>query len=714
MFIFDVWQYFDPPRFTEHCPYDMDTPFRKPYSPLTDQQVLAVLSLAPVATAIYSTDQFIIESANLEMLSLWAKDQRVIGLPLGAVLQEQQRKELFTRLRSVWSTGLAYTSAGEQHTLTFTPQKTSLGEVYCILHTAAPFSKAVFEEPVVTDTVTLTASSDALQAALAESGRLFRKYQELLIEHQRVRKNEDSLRNLVMNAHYGLLILRGRDWIVEVVNSVITNLWGKQVEEVLGLPLIEVLPDLYDQAFPTMMQQVYESGIGYGQEEEEYFRQTPEGRISSYISFYYDPIFDDNGIVTGIIASAEDITDKVQTRKLLEKSLEEQQCLVEELNVINEELADSNENLVSINFELVHARQELQNTLSLLKFTVEAAKIGTWSLDLATQVPTFSDRQKEMYGFYPDDNPGVDDLVKQVVEDRRAEAVAVMQDVISTGGLFDLIYCVKGYRDGINRWLRVLGSTVAGENGSAASFSGVSIETTVQMQDELRKNQFINIVSHELKTPLTSLKVYIQLLQQRAEEGGDNYLAGTLAKADAKLDKMTSIINGFLNISQLESGKIQLHITEFDLKDLIGEMADESNIQLKSKNIHLKPSEHTLLSADRDKIGQVITNLLSNASKYSPADTPIEIGCFLQEDKIVVSVQDQGIGIKAEDQSQIFDRYFRVDSNENNIISGFGIGLYLCHEILERHQGKLYVESTIDQGSTFYFSLPLRNEGLRA
>lgn len=188
MFIFDVWQYFDPPRFTEHYPYDMDTPFRRPYSPLSDQQVLAILSLTPVATAIYSTDQFIIESANAEMLRLWGKDQRVIGLPLGAVLQEQQRKELFTRLRSVWSTGMAYTSAGEQHTLTFTPQKTSLGEIYCILHTAAPFSKAVFPQPVVTDTVTLPASSDALQSALAESGHLFRKYQELLIEHQRVRK----------------------------------------------------------------------------------------------------------------------------------------------------------------------------------------------------------------------------------------------------------------------------------------------------------------------------------------------------------------------------------------------------------------------------------------------------------------------------------------------------------------------------------------------
>lgn len=653
-----------------------------------------------------------------------------------------------------------------------------------------------------------------------------------------------SLKSLVMTAHYGLLILRGRNWIVETVNTRITELWAKDQEEVLGKPLLEIFPDLEEQPFPAYLRQVYDTGIGYGQDEEVYYVETPAGRVTKYISFYYDPIFDKDGNVSGIIASAEDISEKVEGRLLLEKSYSEQKSLVAELIMINEELERVNERLVATNqlaqesqlrlektitdlaisevrfkqmvdqapvaisilkgpdliidsanelilkrwgkgpgilnmplrlalpelkgqpflklLETVYrsgklyighevkamlgapgalqeyyldfvykplkdkqnrttavmvvatdvtlqvkAKKEGQKTIDMLKFSIEAANIGTWAQDLKTNAVTISGRHKEMFGFTPDEHVPTENLMNQILPEFRIEVYKAMEHVYQYGGLYDITYPTVGFHDKKMRWTRALGSVIKDEDGVPSFFSGVSIETTQQMEDEMRKNHFINIVSHELKTPLTSLKGYIQLLQHKSEKSGDLFMASTLGKADSRLDKMTSLINGFLNVSQLESGKIQLNIQEFDLGLLITEVAEEISLQASMENIRFSPVQPVMIKADRDKIGQVIINLLNNASKYSPLASLIDISSTLENETVVVRITDCGIGIRQEDQRRIFDRYYRVDSTENNQISGFGIGLYICYEIMQRHNGSLYVESSTVNGSTFCFSLPL-------
>ena len=238
-------------------------------------------------------------------------------------------------------------------------------------------------------------------------------------------------------------------------------------------------------------------------------------------------------------------------------------------------------------------------------------------------------------------------------------------------------------------------------------FTGILHEITEKKQDEIRKNDFIGMVSHELKTPLTSIKGYIQILSLKLKSHEDDLILGALDKVNTQVAKMTGMINGFLNVSRLDSGKIHVDLQHFDLAELIRDSEEETKTTITSHTLLFEPVSSALVYADREKIGQVIHNLISNAVKYSPLGSTIQVSCILHQGAAAVSVKDFGMGIKADDQDKIFDRYYRVEGSQMSSISGFGVGLYLCSEIIKRHQGQISVESNFGEGSTFTFKLPL-------
>ena len=233
------------------------------------------------------------------------------------------------------------------------------------------------------------------------------------------------------------------------------------------------------------------------------------------------------------------------------------------------------------------------------------------------------------------------------------------------------------------------------------------IDITEQKLDDIRKNDFIGMVSHELKTPLTSLKGYVQILGSKARKQEDAFMASALQKAEIQVNKMSSLINGFLNVSRLESGKIILDKQYFRVDEIIRDIIDDTLITSTNHTITLHPCGPFSVYADQEKIEAVISNLLSNAIKYSPGSKNIEITCKLCGDAVQISVSDEGMGIRKEDMEKLFERYYRVEGKLTKDISGFGIGLYLSAEIIARHGGKIWVESEVGKGSVFHFSLPL-------
>ncbi|HEY4195553.1 MAG TPA: ATP-binding protein, partial [Mucilaginibacter sp.] len=236
---------------------------------------------------------------------------------------------------------------------------------------------------------------------------------------------------------------------------------------------------------------------------------------------------------------------------------------------------------------------------------------------------------------------------------------------------------------------------------------GTLVDITESKRDEIRKNDFIAMASHELKTPLTSLKAYLQLLETKLNGTTDPFIKTAVVKSGNQVNKMTALIHSFLDISKLEPGKLQLNPQTFDINQPIKEAIADSRLLSNTHIIHFEPSGEINVNADRDKIAQVIGNLISNAIKYAPRGSNITISCEAKEDNVQVSVTDEGIGIRPKDQEKIFQRFYRAEDEESKNISGFGIGLYLSSEIIQRHKGKIWVSSAEAKGSTFYFSLPI-------
>jgi signal transduction histidine kinase len=166
------------------------------------------------------------------------------------------------------------------------------------------------------------------------------------------------------------------------------------------------------------------------------------------------------------------------------------------------------------------------------------------------------------------------------------------------------------------------------------------------------------------------------------------------------------MINGFLDVSRFEAGGLTISKTAMSLKELLIEVVEETRLVANTHTIELLCEDSLIVEADHDKISSVISNLISNAIKYSPRGTAIKVSGTIRDGSAVVSVQDRGAGIRPDDAKKIFERYYRAEDKSTRHVAGFGIGLYLCAEIMQKHDGKLWFDSEAGKGSTFYFSLP--------
>lgn len=219
-----------------------------------------------------------------------------------------------------------------------------------------------------------------------------------------------------------------------------------------------------------------------------------------------------------------------------------------------------------------------------------------------------------------------------------------------------------------------------------------------------KKDEFIGVASHELKTPLTSIKAYLQLLE-KVEKEMPNVMY--VQKAHENVEKLQQLIFDLLDVSKIQAGQLQLNIKAFNLSELISQCIMDAQLSTtKHTIINRSKEEDQMIFADRNRIEQVVVNLLSNAIKYSPHGKEVIVNTVKEDSKIVISVHDNGLGIPKPDQKKIFERFYRAQERPFGI-SGFGLGLYICSEIIKRHRGKIWVESDASTGTTFYFSLPV-------
>jgi signal transduction histidine kinase len=242
---------------------------------------------------------------------------------------------------------------------------------------------------------------------------------------------------------------------------------------------------------------------------------------------------------------------------------------------------------------------------------------------------------------------------------------------------------------------------------------GFVLDISASKELDKRKDEFISMASHELKTPVTSLKGFLGLLQRRLSLQGDEKALHFLARMDAQVTKLTKLINELLDLSKMQTGQLDYREERFDLDALVQEIVATVQETTQTHHLLLEGQTQGEVFGDRDRIGQVLINLLNNAIKYSPQANTVLVRVAISQNKALVSVQDFGIGIAKEHQHKIFERFYQVTDAEEKTYPGLGIGLHISCEIVKRHGGQMWVESKKGEGALFYFTLPLSQEGKR-
>jgi PAS domain S-box-containing protein len=231
-------------------------------------------------------------------------------------------------------------------------------------------------------------------------------------------------------------------------------------------------------------------------------------------------------------------------------------------------------------------------------------------------------------------------------------------------------------------------------------------DITDRKQLEKQKDDFVGIVSHEINTPLTGIVAFSQLLEKHLKNTHDKKGAFYLSKMTSQMDRLRQLMASFVNVYKIQNGKLTLHKSSFDLNELIHTVVSDFQFTTKSHSIESVTHKSMVVYGDRERISQVLINLITNAIKYSANADKVIVTSSQDTKQAIVSVQDFGLGIPKEEQYKIFGRFFRVKGKKDYKISGLGLGLYISSEIVAQHKGKIWVESTERKGSTFFFSIP--------
>lgn len=639
--------------------------------------VIQALASSPSPTAIYSGENMIIRFANEGMLAVWGKDASVIGKPLIEAIPELEGQPFLELLQEVWWTGKTYSVSSAPAKLIKNGKETldyydyeyralvdENNKTWCILNTALEVtSRREFLEQIKHKEEKEQALNEEMAATLEE---LTSTNEELNRYIKQLADSREYIRTIIEQAPVGIAMLKGPEHHIEIANPAILKIWGREDSEVIGYPHESARPEMRGQPVNNWLKHVYQSGEPKINTEFTVKLLDKAGLREAIVNSIYQPIFSHDGSISGVLVILEEITQQVMLRKKNEKDQQ------------------------------------------MLNLAVDAGELATFYYQTETNLFSGNTLLKKWFGLSSDENMDLSLAIAVILPEDRDRVSLAIEHVLSkdSDGHYFIEYRIQNNVDKKIRLLQANGRVFYDRKGNPLSLNGTLRDITEQKKEEQRKDDFIGMVSHELKTPLTSLKAYLQILQRMDLLTKDPMSQNMLGKSVKQVQYMNSMINGFLNVSRLDSGQLHLIKTVFDFQSLFAEIEDEVLSTIKTHHFLFKAPGKIMIRADREKIAQVLHNLVGNAVKYSPLRSTIKVDFSTNDNSLKVNVQDLGKGIAEEDQQRIFERYYRVKETSGGVISGFGIGLYLCREIIELHDGTIQVQSVKDEGSIFSFTLP--------
>jgi len=357
-------------------------------------------------------------------------------------------------------------------------------------------------------------------------------------------------------------------------------------------------------------------------------------------------------------------------------------------------------------------RKATEERLQFLASIVETSDDAILSKNLDGIVTSWNRAAEHLYGYTAEEMVG--QSVTRIMPPNLQDEFTKIMTRIRRGERVDHYETIRRCKDGTLLNVSVTVSPIKDSTGAIIGASAIARDITEQKRliserKELdrRKDEFISMASHELKTPITSLKGFLSLFKRRLATHGDEKELHYLARMDAQVDKLTKLIGDLLDISKMRTGQLVYREERFGMDELVQEIVENVQGTTQTHHLILEGQSQAEVFGDRDRIGQVLINLLNNAIKYSPGADTVLVQVRKDWNAVLITVQDFGIGIAKEHQHKIFERFYQVSGPEEKTYPGLGIGLYICCEIIKRHGGRLWVESRKGEGSRFYFSLPL-------
>jgi PAS domain S-box-containing protein len=516
----------------------------------------------------------------------------------------------------------------------------------------------------------LAAMNNQLQISDVEIDRM----KELLKE------SKANFRQLVEQAPVAIMVLIGEHMIIEVANQPMLDILHQDTR-ILGKPILQSMQELRGEPAVQLIFDVFRTGNGSdGAEVPVRMMHNGQSEIR-YFNFSYRPLLEDGKII-GVMDLAVEVTDQVHVRQSLEAIIIEKTELAKSLRSSEQRLQGildtmaEGVGIIDASGKMVYANPMAQRILGLDEQEIKKRTFGdkSWQ-NLRLDGSLLPDEEHPMA------------IMMQTAQPVYDQEIGVQPP------------------DADRMYISINAAPIFDDAGKLSGGIGTFMDVTNRRKMMMQKEDFISVASHELKTPVTTLKATLQLLTKIQDMGKPELLKTMISQANKSMGKLNKLISELLDTNRISQGHLQIHKTNFN----IGELIHECSQHIRGTDRHeviIKGDLGLEINADEQQLEQVLLNFISNAAKYAPASDEIVIEVIKQDHAARISITDKGPGISPEKIPYVFDRYYRV--NHDSIqVSGLGLGLFICAEIIKKHGGEIGVNSQLGQGSTFWFTVPI-------
>jgi two-component system CheB/CheR fusion protein len=478
-----------------------------------------------------------------------------------------------------------------------------------------------------------------------------------------------------------------QDEIISYSNSQFASMVDLPLSEVIGMPFGRFIPEGFKAEFKKLMK----SGWNSDSKGEILLKNNKDRIIPVLLSFTSLEL--DEGTSLSVILT--DLSAQKETQN--------------QLKTKNEQLEEARGTVAKMNEELEDMVKERTKDLLMsreyFRYLANNIPVIIWTADTTGKLDYVNRRWREYTGFNLEDS-----RTKQaelVHPDDLEISSTAWRQALKYKQKYEQEFRFKRNSDGAYRWHYAQAIPFKDEEGNITAWIGTSIDIDDQKKQLERKDEFIGVASHELKTPLTSLKGYLQLME--LQQNLPDLVKSYISKANISLVKLQRLVDELLDVSRIKAGKLEFSKQIFNLTELVSQCIDNSSIMYPLFSIKKDLEANIMVMGNEERIEQVFMNLINNAVKYSPDNKSIIVRTESDGCSAMVSVTDFGVGMSEQDQKFVFDRFYRVNGDDH-LTPGLGMGLYIASEIIKEHKGEIKVKSKLNHGCVFTFSLPLVTE----